>query len=161
MQVTLQAYRIIPPVLSGVNFNVRIQLESSEGHVGFYCNPSWGGQPDESSTIAQSKNAVWYTGVIASVQLPFCKWNFCADIMATSGHRFFTMFGPCLIRSSSQSKLPHALMFFVVSVPDGGQWNRSCFDASSSQKISDAKRDITHPKGKHNPHIITVFLACC
>lgn len=72
MQVTLQTYRIIPPVLSGVNYNVRIQLESSEGHAGFYCNPSWGGQPDESSTIAQPKNAIWYTGVTASVPLPSC-----------------------------------------------------------------------------------------
>ena len=73
MQVTLQTYGIITPIVSGVNFNVRIRLESSEGHAGFYCNPSWGGQPDESSTIAQPKNAVWYTGVIASVPLPSCK----------------------------------------------------------------------------------------
>ncbi|KAL3156343.1 hypothetical protein ABBQ38_000661 [Trebouxia sp. C0009 RCD-2024] len=60
-EVTLQRYNIIPPVLLGVYYNVRIQLESSQGHAAFYCNPSWGGQPDESNTIAQPKNAVWET----------------------------------------------------------------------------------------------------
>lgn len=64
VQVTLQTYRIIPPVLSGVFYNVRIQLESSSGHASFYCNPSWGGQPDETNTIAQPQNAVWETGMV-------------------------------------------------------------------------------------------------
>ena len=73
MQVTLQTYRIIPPVGSGAKYNVRIQLVSSEGHAGFYCNPSWGGQPDEGSTLAQPQNAVWYTGAISSFLLPSCK----------------------------------------------------------------------------------------
>lgn len=62
--MTLQRYNIIPPVLLGVYYNVRIQLESSQGHAAFYCNPSWGGQPDESNTIAQPKNAVWETGAV-------------------------------------------------------------------------------------------------
>ncbi|KAL3132029.1 hypothetical protein ABBQ32_008648 [Trebouxia sp. C0010 RCD-2024] len=60
-EVTLQIYNIIPPVLLGVYYNVRIQLESTQGLAGFYCNPSWGGQPDETNTIAQPKNAVWET----------------------------------------------------------------------------------------------------
>ena len=71
VQVTLQVYRIVPPVLPGVSYNVRIQLETSQGHAAFYCNPSWGGQPDESNTIAQPKNAVWETGAMAPMQL-FC-----------------------------------------------------------------------------------------
>ncbi|KAL0054583.1 hypothetical protein WJX82_011192 [Trebouxia sp. C0006] len=58
---TAQMYRIITPNPSGVYYNVRIQVNQTEGHVGFYCNPSWGGQPQTGSTIAQSGNAVWQT----------------------------------------------------------------------------------------------------
>lgn len=68
VQVTLQIYNIIPPVLLGVYYNVRIQLESTQGLAGFYCNPSWGGQPDETNTIAQPKNAVWETGIVVPVR---------------------------------------------------------------------------------------------
>lgn len=58
---TAQTYRIITPNPSGVYYNVRIQVNQTAGHVGFYCNPSWGGQPQTGSNIAQSGNAIWQT----------------------------------------------------------------------------------------------------
>lgn len=58
---TAQTYRIVTPQASGVYYNVRIQLNQTAGHVGFYCNPSWGGQPDADSDVAQPGNAVWQT----------------------------------------------------------------------------------------------------
>lgn len=63
VQATAQVYRIVTPQSSGLYYNVRIQLNQSEGHAGFYCNPSWGGQPNSESDIAQPGNAVWQTGV--------------------------------------------------------------------------------------------------
>ena len=65
LQATAQTYRIITPNPSGVYYNVRIQVNQTAGHVGFYCNPSWGGQPQTGSTIAQSGNAVWQTGILS------------------------------------------------------------------------------------------------
>jgi len=64
LQATAQTYRIITPNPSGVYYNVRIQVNQTAGHVGFYCNPSWGGQPQTGSNIAQSGNAVWQTGIL-------------------------------------------------------------------------------------------------
>ncbi|KAL0029738.1 hypothetical protein WJX79_006611 [Trebouxia sp. C0005] len=58
---TAQTFRIITPNPSGVYYNVRIQVNQTAGHVGFYCNPSWGGQPQTGSNVAQSGNAVWQT----------------------------------------------------------------------------------------------------
>lgn len=62
MQATAQQYVITTPNVSGTYFNVRIQLEQTEGHVGFYCNPQWGGQPEAGDTIASRNNAIWQTG---------------------------------------------------------------------------------------------------
>ena len=62
LQLTAQMYHIVTPSVSGTYFNVRIQLNQSEGHAALYCNPSWGGQPDPDSQIAFAGNAVWETG---------------------------------------------------------------------------------------------------
>ena len=66
LQATAQTYRIVTPQASGVYYNVRIQVNQTTGHVGFYCNPSWGGQPDTDSDIAQPGNAVWQTGTVCA-----------------------------------------------------------------------------------------------
>lgn len=78
LQATAQMYRIIAPNPSGVYYNVRIQVNQTEGHVGFYCNPSWGGQPQTGSTIAQSGNAVWQTGMLSVSQ--------CSSLASAPGH---------------------------------------------------------------------------
>ena len=64
LQTTTRIYHIVTPRVAGTYFNVRIQINQSEGHVGFYYNPSWGGQPDADSDIAFAGNAVWGTGML-------------------------------------------------------------------------------------------------
>lgn len=62
---TGQQYTITTPPVTGAYYNVRIQLNQTLGHVGFYCNPSWGGQPNQANTVAQLGNSVWQTGEAA------------------------------------------------------------------------------------------------
>ena len=64
LQATGQQYTITTPPVTGAYYNVRIQLNQSLGHVGFYCNPGWGGQPNQANTVAQLGNSVWQTGLI-------------------------------------------------------------------------------------------------
>ena len=78
LQATAQTYRIITPNPSGVYYNVRIQVNQTAGHVGFYCNPSWGGQPQTGSNIAQSGNAIWQTGTFTI--------SVCASCVSASRH---------------------------------------------------------------------------
>ncbi len=47
-------------------------MNQTAGHVGFYCNPSWGGQPQTGSNIAQSGNAVWQTGILTFSECSSC-----------------------------------------------------------------------------------------
>ena len=79
MQVTAKLYHIVTPTMAGTYFNVRIQINQSEGHVGFYYNPSWGGQPDADSDIAFAGNAVWETGMllrtVSCQQANCCSWH--------------------------------------------------------------------------------------
>lgn len=69
VQLTAQMYHIVTPNVSGTYFNVRIQVNQSEGHAAFYCNPSWGGQPDSENHIAFAGNAVWETGIVLQAVL--------------------------------------------------------------------------------------------